>query len=206
MTGVDGTGPEATGANGTRSEGARRRPQAAGALRPMEEADLERVLAWRNHPDVRRWMYTTHEIGMEEHRSWFAASAEVPGRHLLVYELDGEPCGFVNVSVDGTAGAAGASATWGFYLAPDAPRGSGRGLGQAAIDHAFGTMALEELRGEALASNANSIAFHRRLGFEAAGAAGGERREQDGEPVEVACFRLGREAWMARRTEDETRP
>ncbi len=186
--------------------GARRRARNAGTLRPMEEADLERVLAWRNHPQVRRWMYTTHEIGPEEHRRWFEASAGDPQRHLLVYELDGQACGFVNVTVDVATGVAGASATWGFYLAPDAPRGSGRGLGEAAIDHAFGTMALEELRGEALASNANSIAFHRRLGFEASGSPGGERREQDSEPVNVACFKLGREAWLARRRENETRP
>lgn len=189
----------------TGADGLRRRPQAAGSLRPMAEDDLERVLAWRNHPDVRRWMYTTHEIGMEEHRTWFAASAEDPRRHLLVYELDGEACGFVNVTVDTVADSAGASATWGFYLAPDAPRGSGRGLGRAAIDHAFEAMAISELRGEALASNANSIAFHRRLGFEPSGSTDLERREQDGEPVDVACFRLGREAWLARRQESETR-
>ena len=80
-----------------------------------------------------------------------------------------------------------------------------RGLGRAAIDHAFEAMAISELRGEALASNANSIAFHRRLGFEPSGSTDLERREQDGEPVDVACFRLGREAWLARRQESETR-
>lgn len=34
------------------------RPQ----VRPMVATDLERVLGWRNHPEVRRHMYTQHAI------------------------------------------------------------------------------------------------------------------------------------------------
>lgn len=40
-------------------------------IRPMVYADLERVLAWRNHPDVRRYMYTQHEITLDEHQRWY---------------------------------------------------------------------------------------------------------------------------------------
>lgn len=42
-----------------------------GVLRPMTEADLAQVLAWRNHPDIRANMYTQHEITMAEHRAWW---------------------------------------------------------------------------------------------------------------------------------------
>ena len=30
------------------------------------------VLAWRNHPAVRGFMLTQHEISLDEHRQWFA--------------------------------------------------------------------------------------------------------------------------------------
>jgi RimJ/RimL family protein N-acetyltransferase len=40
-------------------------------IRKMEHDDLERVLAWRNHPEIRRYMYTQHEITWDEHLRWF---------------------------------------------------------------------------------------------------------------------------------------
>lgn len=129
-------------------------------LRPMMEADLERVLAWRNHPDVRQHMYTQNEISLEEHSRWFKAVSVDPDRHLLILEVDGEPQGYVNFHCDG-AGAA----VWGFYLAPNAPKGTGRLLGDAATGYAFGALALERIWGEVLPDNQASQNFHLRYGF-----------------------------------------
>jgi UDP-2,4-diacetamido-2,4,6-trideoxy-beta-L-altropyranose hydrolase/UDP-4-amino-4,6-dideoxy-N-acetyl-beta-L-altrosamine N-acetyltransferase len=131
-------------------------------LRPMQAQDLERVLAWRNHPEVRRHMYTQRLINPEEHRGWFERASQAPQRHLLIYEQDGEPLGFVNLNVVDTAAG---RAEWGFYLAPDAPRGSGRGLGQCTLTYAFTTLRLHKLCGEVLADNTRSQRFHERLGF-----------------------------------------
>ncbi|WP_254277479.1 UDP-2,4-diacetamido-2,4,6-trideoxy-beta-L-altropyranose hydrolase [Halomonas sp. 3H] len=131
-------------------------------LRPMQAQDLERVLAWRNHPEVRRHMYTQRLINPEEHRGWFACASQAPQRHLLIYEQDGEPLGFVNLNVVDTAAG---RAEWGFYLAPDAPRGSGQGLGQCTLTYAFTTLKLHKLCGEVLADNTRSQRFHERLGF-----------------------------------------
>src|SRR5207302_5934831 len=39
-------------------------------LRPLETADRERLLAWRNLPEIARWMYSDHKIGAEEHARW----------------------------------------------------------------------------------------------------------------------------------------
>lgn len=131
-------------------------------LRPMQAQDLERVLAWRNHPEVRRHMYTQRLITLEEHRGWFERASQAPQRHLLVYEQNGEPLGFVNLNVvDTTAG----RAEWGFYLAPGAPRGSGQGLGQCTLTYAFTALRLHKLCGEVLAENQPSLRFHKRLGF-----------------------------------------
>jgi UDP-2,4-diacetamido-2,4,6-trideoxy-beta-L-altropyranose hydrolase len=131
-------------------------------LRPMQEPDLERVLAWRNHPEVRRHMYTQRLITQDEHRGWFERASQAPQRHLLIYEQDGEPLGFVNLNVvDAQAG----RAEWGFYLAPEAPRGSGQALGHCTLDHAFTILGLHKLCGDVLADNPRSQRFHERLGF-----------------------------------------
>lgn len=132
------------------------------ALRSMQESDLERVLTWRNHPDVRRYMYTQRLIALDEHRAWFERASQAPQRHLLIYEQGGRPLGFVNLNVvDVQAG----RAEWGFYLAPEAPRGSGKGLGQCTLEYAFTTLGLHKLCGEVLADNQRSLHFHSRLGF-----------------------------------------
>jgi len=154
-------------------------------VRPMAHTDLERVLAWRNHPDVRQYMYTQNEISLDEHLRWFERSLQDARKHLLIFEFNDQPLGFVNFSeLDG-----GGIADWGFYAAPDAPKGIGRRLGQAALDHAFNKLKLHKICGQALAYNERSSRFHQNLGFQQEGIL----REQhyDGERYQnVICFGL----------------
>jgi len=131
------------------------------SVRRMRADDLARVLAWRNHPQIRRFMYTTHEISLEEHAAWFQRASADARKHLLIFEADGVPMGFANLNV----ATAGAIAEWGFYVAPDAPRGTGMRLGRTVLAHAFGPLGLHKVCGEALEFNERSINFHGRLGF-----------------------------------------
>lgn len=165
-------------------------PGAGGTVRRMTADDLAQVLRWRNHPDVRAFMFTRHEISPQEHARWFAAANGDPARHLLIYEVEGEPLGFASLACRGESGVA----DWGFYLAPGAPRGSGMGLGAAVLDHAFSVLHLDEVRGEALAFNRASIRMHEKLGFRHAG---GRRQPDDhgGGEHAVICFRLQCDEW-----------
>lgn len=160
-------------------------------IRPMVHADLERVLAWRNHPDVRRYMYTQHEITLDEHQRWFERTLPDPKKHLLIFEVNHLPLGFVNFNETGNGGIA----DWGFYVAPDAPKGSGRQLGCAALSHAFTQLKLHKVCGQALAYNKRSISFHKTLGFQQEGTL----RDQhfDGERYHnVICFGLLSHEWQ----------
>lgn len=160
-------------------------------IRPMVHADLERVLAWRNHPDVRRYMYTQHEITLNEHQRWFERTSPDPKKHLLIFEEGQQPLGFVNFNEAGCGGIA----DWGFYAAPDAPKGSGRQLGRAALSHAFNQLKLHKVCGQALAYNERSIQFHQSLGFQQEGIL----RDQhfDGECYHhVICFGLISHQWQ----------
>lgn len=160
-------------------------------LRPMTEADLEMVLLWRNHSEVRRYMYTTHEISLEEHRNWFSRVSRESTVNLKIYELLGQACGYVNI----TRGRCAEVAEWGFYLAPDAPRGAGRSLGKHALNFAFNELNLHKVCGQALGFNERSIGFHKRLGFTEEGCL----RDQhfDGTAFhDVVCFGLLENEWQ----------
>jgi UDP-4-amino-4,6-dideoxy-N-acetyl-beta-L-altrosamine N-acetyltransferase len=156
----------------------------------MVHTDLERVLAWRNHPDVRGYMYTQHEIKLDEHQRWFERRLQDPKNQLLIFEVDQQPSGFVNFTQTGNGGIA----DWGFYLASDAPKGSGRQLGLLSLSHAFTKLNLQKVCGEALAYNNRSILFHQALGFQQEGTL----RDQhfDGERYHnVICFGLLAREW-----------
>ncbi len=151
----------------------------------MTREDLERVLNWRNHQEVRRYMYTQHEISLVEHTRWFERVSLDAGRHLLIFENDAVPLGFANIHQI----AAGGVADWGFYTAPDAPQGTGRQLAQAVLHYAFGQAGLHKICGQAIAYNERSIKLHHNLGFQQEGTL----REQhfDGERYhDVVCFGL----------------
>lgn len=130
-------------------------------MRPMIAGDLDMVLAWRNHPEVRRFMFSSGEIGRDTHYAWFERASVDPDRTLLIFERQDAPAGFVSFErVDG-----GCIADWGFYLAPDAPRGTGGALGLHALAYAFDDAKYHKVCGRVIAFNERSAAFHLKLGF-----------------------------------------
>ena len=136
-----------------------------GSVRKMTKQDLDLVLQWRNHIDVRRFMFNQKKIVFEEHCIWFERLSLDSRRHQLIFEINSVPSGVVSFSLHDTV----TVADWGFYLAPDAAKGSGRQLGLVAMAYAFRKLRLHKLCGEALAFNARSINFHFSLGFKQEG-------------------------------------
>jgi len=164
-----------------------------GALRLMTSFDLERVLSLRNHADVRCYMLTQHEISIEEHMLWFESASKKPGLELLVFEQEQVCCGFVQFKDTQFLGVV----EWGFYTAPDAPKGTGKALGLAAINHAFRKDNLHKICGQALLFNQPSIDFHKSLGFVQEGIL----RDHHFDGVahhDLICFGLLRREWAAK--------
>jgi UDP-4-amino-4,6-dideoxy-N-acetyl-beta-L-altrosamine N-acetyltransferase len=163
----------------------------ASRVRPMTQSDLDCVLSWRNHPDVRRYMYSQNEITLDEHQRWFVRTLQDPHKHMLIFEVGKKPFGFVNFSEL----ACGGVADWGFYAAPAAPKGTGRRLGMAALDHAFKQINLHKICGRVIGYNDRSIRFHQSLGFQQEGIL--RDQHYDGERFHhVICFGLLSHEWQ----------
>ena len=160
-------------------------------IRKVTEEDLPMVLAWRNHAEVRRYMFTQHEITLDEHRNWFAKASLDPSRCLLIVEEARQAIGYVQFSKIEDGGIA----DWGFYARPDAPKGTGRKLGTMALNHAFGRLKLHKVCGQAIASNHASIAFHQRLGFALEGVMRDQQRI-NGLYHSLHCFGLLSTDWQ----------
>ncbi|GAB1261941.1 UDP-4-amino-4,6-dideoxy-N-acetyl-beta-L-altrosami ne N-acetyltransferase [Aurantivibrio plasticivorans] len=130
-------------------------------LKAMSEEHLGLVLSWRNHKEVRKYMYTQREILSHEHALWFEMASKDPLRNLLIFEIENTPLGFVSF----TQKECRTIADWGFYLAPDVPKGTGSELGIAALNFSFHELGLHKLCGQVLGYNNRSIRFHLKLGF-----------------------------------------
>lgn len=160
-------------------------------IRLMTMDDLSMVLSWRNHPDVRSFMFTRHEIALAEHRNWFAKAILDTSRRLLIVEDKKQAIGYVQLNQV----ADGGISEWGFYAQPNAPKGTGFKLGVMALNHAFGTLKLHKVCGNAISSNQASIALHLRLGF----ALEGVLRDQqiiEGAYHNLHCFGLLATEWQ----------
>jgi len=150
-------------------------------VRQATQADSQRIWQWRNHVDVRRWMFGQDEIALADHEKWYRRQLDRANVHLLIFEVAGEPMGLVNVTqmtVDKyqTLNAAkntanDNSASWGFYLSPNSAKGQGLGfaLGVLAIAQIFNTSDIDKITAQVLAYNSASLALHRKLGFSETG-------------------------------------
>ena len=160
-------------------------------IRPVQDSDLEQLLTWRNHPQVRRNRFHPDVIDLDTHRRWFEKVRVNPLIHTFIFDEGQGPAGFFRL--DERAGQQ--AGEWGFYAAPDAPRGTGRRLGVAAIAYAFGPLNWHRLSGWTIASNERSIRMHLALGFRQEGLMREYHRVDAQHYVDVCCFGLLRSEW-----------
>jgi len=133
-------------------------PQAQ--LRPATAADCHLIHTWRNHPSIRCMMFNPDPIPLPQHQTWFAAQLTNPNFKMYIYTLGNTPQGYGSLKR-----IAPNEYEWGFYLAPDCPRGNGSILCTLLLQRAFGELGASTVHGQALRHNAASIALHRKLGF-----------------------------------------
>jgi UDP-2,4-diacetamido-2,4,6-trideoxy-beta-L-altropyranose hydrolase len=70
------------------------------SLRRAGKEDRDRLLAWRNHEENRRFSFSTATIDPETHNNWFAHTLAYPGRVLLIGELASRPVGVLRYDLN----------------------------------------------------------------------------------------------------------
>jgi UDP-4-amino-4,6-dideoxy-N-acetyl-beta-L-altrosamine N-acetyltransferase len=158
----------------------------------MTVDDLEIIFSWRNHPEISRNMLSQHSISLDEHKQWFERASQSPSKQLLVYEQGGTPMGFVSFKGVAPEGAA----DWGFYAAPNAPKGTGFKLGRAALNYGFNVFRLHKVCGQVVASNDASMQLHLKLGFRQEGVLR-EQHKAGAVYVSLICFGLLHDEWLS---------
>jgi UDP-4-amino-4,6-dideoxy-N-acetyl-beta-L-altrosamine N-acetyltransferase len=156
----------------------------------MTEADLQMVLAWRNHSSVSQYMFTQHKIGLDEHRAWFSRVSDDKSFQLFIVQEEREPIGFVQLASVNLGGIS----DWGFYIRPDAPKGCGVKLGWTALNYAFKVLGLHKVCGKVIEKNTASINFHIKMGFTKEGELR-DHHQFGGKYQTLICFGLLAKEW-----------
>lgn len=172
-------------------------------LRPLEAADRDRLLAWRNQPEIARWMYSDHAIGAEEHGRWFAGALADPRRRYWVIEADSRPVGLANLY---ELAPEHSRTSWAYYLADPSTRGQGIGafVEYWVIEHVFGDLGLNKLWCEVLIGNEAVWRLHEGFGFRRE-ALFREQVRKDGELTDVVGLGLLKSDWATTREASRAR-
>jgi len=133
------------------------------AMEELTEHSLMQILEWRNHPNVRKNMYTDHFISEQEHKQWFKKMKELSESKWFIYiSPQNEPVGVIYYT---EISSIHKHASWGFYLGCFTDHAAGILMEYEALEYGFNTLNLHKLNCEILATNHAVIKFHRKFGF-----------------------------------------
>jgi len=144
-------------------------------LRPVRDDDVDRILEYRNLPEVTRWLLTT-EVDSTSLRSAWRRAAEDPDDHSAAVVLDGLVIGTVSLSLVDGMGQPGmpprTQADLGYTFDP-AYGGNGYATEAvtAIVAHAFDQLGVRRITAGCFADNLASVRILEKLGM---------RREQHG--------------------------
>lgn len=165
------------------------------SLRDVNPSDKETIRAWRNMPEVGKYMYSDHVITPEEHDAWFERIMKDRTCKYWIIACDSEDVGLVNLyALDQR----NRRCYWAFYII--SPNVRGKGVGSFAeysvFKYVFDELRLNKLCCEVLAFNEAVIEMHKSFGFVQEGVF--RKHVFKGEQAhDVVCLGLLREEWEA---------
>jgi RimJ/RimL family protein N-acetyltransferase len=144
-------------------------------LRPVREEDMDRILEYRNLPQVTRWLLHT-EVDPESFRAAWRRAAEDPHDHSVAAVLDGVVIGTVALEVVDGMGQPGmpprTEAHLGYVFDPAyGGRGYATEAVTAMVAHAFDRLGVRRITAGCFADNLASVRVLEKIGM---------RREQHG--------------------------
>ena len=144
-------------------------------LRPVRDEDIDRILAYRNLPEVTRWLIRT-EVDPAAFREAWRRAAEDPHDHSAAVTLDGTVIGTVSLDVVDGLGQPGmplrTEAHLGYTFDPTyGGHGYATEAVLAMVAHAFDRLGVRRITAGCFADNLASVRLLEKVGM---------RREQHG--------------------------
>ena len=121
----------------------------------LNEAEIQLVWEWRNHIEIRKWMYNDNVIPIEKHIQFINGLKDNQTKQYWLVQRRNIAIGVMSV-VDIKE----KSGEWGYYIAPEFhEKNMGVELYYYSLDYLFNIMRMERLYGYALTKNiaANSL-------------------------------------------------
>ena len=165
-------------------------------LRDISACTIEQqmdILNIRNSDDVRKYMYTDHHIGVNEHFLYIENLKIDKDKKVFAVLKNGEKAsGAVSISqID----IIHRKTNWAFYLDKDERGGLGSSLEIFMIDYVFRTLEMEKLNCEVIETNPSVVSMHKNFGF----VEEGFRRsniEKNGKRIGVHFLGITKEDWI----------
>lgn len=126
-----------------------------------------KILDIRNEEGVRKWMYTDHEISVDEHLGWVERlKTDDTQIAFAVLGEDGNPLGLVSVNAINRKHA---RADWAYYLTDGARGGLGAALEYSFINFVFDDLDIVKLNCEVIEGNDAVVKMHKKFLFQEEG-------------------------------------
>jgi RimJ/RimL family protein N-acetyltransferase len=144
-------------------------------LRPVRDEDVDRIMEYRNLPEVTRWLLRTQVTSESFRAAWLRAAASPDDRSMVV-TLGGVVIGTVSLDVSDGMGQPGmplrTEAEIGYIFDPAyGGRGYATEAVTAMVAHAFDQMGIRRITAGCFADNHASVRILEKVGM---------RREQHG--------------------------
>lgn len=126
-------------------------------LKPEEK---EMILKWRNHPEIRMWMYNQDEIKLEEHLNFIESLKSRKDKFYFLVKKEEE---FIGV-IDFTQLVEKKSVHMGIYSNLNL-KGNGQILLNKIIDYSFNYLKVERVFSEVFVENEKAYSLYKKFNF-----------------------------------------
>ncbi|MEM9917150.1 MAG: UDP-4-amino-4,6-dideoxy-N-acetyl-beta-L-altrosamine N-acetyltransferase [Bacteroidota bacterium] len=129
----------------------------------LDAAQSQMILHWRNHPNVRRWLFNQQPISTEEHQQFLKRLQQDDRRKYWLLCVDGKELGVLNLHQLPTG-----RMEWGFHLNPH-EMGRGIDLMYYALQYFFEVRKIKRIYGFVDYRNTTALLLHDFFALESLG-------------------------------------
>lgn len=133
----------------------------------LDKQTVEIIRKFRNHPEIRKWMYSDNLITKREHQKFIRS---LRNDRKNIYFLAQKNSTYLGVLSIRRIDIKNRNAYFGIYTNPEEKiKEAGKLLGKALLKLAFEYLKLHTLKLEVLDNNEKAIKFYKKLGFKEEG-------------------------------------